>query len=55
MDFGGPEYDQHRSVEAVPPIPIALTVLEMVQCAVNPWGLERAMCTMFERVAWERS
>ena len=38
-------------MEAVPPIPIALTVLEMVQYAVNPWGLQRAMCTMFERVA----
>ena len=42
-------------MEAVPPIPIALTVLEMVQYAENPWGLERAMCTMLERVACGRS
>ena len=34
-------------MEAVPPMPKALTVLEMVQYAENPWGLERAMCTMW--------
>ena len=35
-------------MEAVPLMPIALTVLEMVQYADNPRGLERAMCTMLE-------
>ena len=43
-------------MEAVPPIPIALTVLEMVQYAENPWGLASGTGNVYnvgESGVWE--